>query len=748
MGFSITLSKELVDRLEVFPEKLLSTIEDKLEQLVKLDQASGYEIYSSLLISVWNKLRFNPFPLEFSIDVKAAQGTPHLKGLTLRNSNDERYLFKLSIDQIAPSSLWQLEWLLVHIDQRLKNANIHGKYSIPQIESCLERSKRGFLISGVGIKKESGNDLTKEAEGSARFLWNKRKEELYLSIRSSKALTQLANSNIIELVKKYLIKIERNQNRKIIIPAALIKKRISDCLSGPEQIGINYPVEVLAAYSLVDTNQQNQTDSTTTKDNQDEKSDTKVLDIRISEDRMRAYIHDFDTNIYHLKNNVFSKSWIENQLIMNRLSKESYNKELPFIEEYLNNKNNLTGLIVARGRPFQGPENPSIVPLFEPLLEEENIYELNQGIKYSNPSKNAIVEKDTLIARVEYDQPYSEGIDVHGENVIQNSQDSLGVHIGPGVIEKGYGEFWSDVYGLPKIHGKKIEIMTVKIYETDVVSKSNNLNVEGPIEIRGDVYDGAHVVATGDIIIRGNVEASTVISRHGSITVFGGIITNERYKIQAAKNIIVNYIENSNILAGENIQVKKSILNSNVFVGGSLIVLDNPGGLIAGGKIVVGKNISVCKIGFESGKKTSLKSGDDWHREYKISINEKRKNELEQYIINLRASLRDRVKSVHNDNDIALGRDVTNTKIARTRKIISYLNRRLKKIRSGLAYNQSAKVLIWGQTQGDVDITISGRYVPVNGNLREVAIKGGQRLNRVSPLLSYLKKFAPTRDST
>ena len=84
--------------------------------------------------------------------------------------------------------------------------------------------------------------------------------------------------------------------------------------------------------------------------------------------------------------------------------------------------------------------------------------------------------------------------------------------------------------------------------------KSGNIIFDGPVEIRGDIDQGATVEATGDIKIIGNVEAATVRSRKGSVVVDGVIILKRTDRSQRYPS---HFIENSQVVAGERLLVQK-----------------------------------------------------------------------------------------------------------------------------------------------------------------------------------------------
>jgi len=139
----------------------------------------------------------------------------------------------------------------------------------------------------------------------------------------------------------------------------------------------------------------------------------------------------------------------------------------------------------------------------------------------------------------------------------------------------------------------------------DVNFKTGNVKFDGVILIEGDVRSGFRVDATESLIVNGMVEAASLYSRNGDITIKHGIMGQDRAKILSGGNIKCTFIQNANVSARKDITVEKYILNSVVQSGGAISV-NTAEGLIRGGKVLAEDRIDVRVVGGERGTPTEI----------------------------------------------------------------------------------------------------------------------------------------------
>ncbi len=90
---------------------------------------------------------------------------------------------------------------------------------------------------------------------------------------------------------------------------------------------------------------------------------------------------------------------------------------------------------------------------------------------------------------------------------------------------------------------------------------SGNVDFDGSVEVNGDVTQGMTVKASGDIVVRGTVEGST-LEAGGHVQVLGGVIAQAR--IRAGGTIGARFVEGASLYAGTSIAVDDMALQSDL----------------------------------------------------------------------------------------------------------------------------------------------------------------------------------------
>ena len=131
---------------------------------------------------------------------------------------------------------------------------------------------------------------------------------------------------------------------------------------------------------------------------------------------------------------------------------------------------------------------------------------------------------------------------------------------------------------------------------------------DGTISIRGDVEAGFKVKATGDIEIKGSVNASEIRGRN--VYISGGITGADRAKVFAQNDVRTAFAENALIEAAGDVFIIDNALHSQIRAGKRLI-MEEKRGQITGGHAVAGELISVKNIGNSSFVVTKVSVGVD-----------------------------------------------------------------------------------------------------------------------------------------
>jgi uncharacterized protein (DUF342 family) len=111
---------------------------------------------------------------------------------------------------------------------------------------------------------------------------------------------------------------------------------------------------------------------------------------------------------------------------------------------------------------------------------------------------------------------------------------------------------------------RDICIGDIYIIKGDVSFKTGNIEYSGDILVRGNVNAGFSVVADGNVSIEGLVESANIVSKTGNVFLKGSVFGLNNARIIAAKNIIAENLQDAKVRAGKTVTVKKQIRNCQI----------------------------------------------------------------------------------------------------------------------------------------------------------------------------------------
>jgi len=107
--------------------------------------------------------------------------------------------------------------------------------------------------------------------------------------------------------------------------------------------------------------------------------------------------------------------------------------------------------------------------------------------------------------------------------------------------------------------GRNICIGSIYVIGGDVDYKTGNIEYSGDVLIKGNVNAGFSVIADGNISIEGVVESAYIESKNGNVFLKGSVFGLNNALIIADKNINAENIQDAKIKAGQNLVVKGQI---------------------------------------------------------------------------------------------------------------------------------------------------------------------------------------------
>lgn len=276
---------------------------------------------------------------------------------------------------------------------------------------------------------------------------------------------------------------------------------------------------------------------------------------------------------------------------------------------FASNRQYCTDYVFAKGEPPVEGVDGEITYLFNTDLSTKPTVKEDGSVDFYHLNTICACTKGQELAKMRKEVVGKPGRNVLGEAVIPREVKKVQLKYGKNmhVSEDGL-TLICDIDGHVNLTGDTVFVSGVLELENIDTSTGNIDNYEGNLLIKGNVTSGFSVHANGDIEIRGVVEGATVTAS-GQITVARGVNGMGRGLVKAGTNVIVKYVENARIEAGNYVQAE-TILNSDV-TAKTTITVEGKKGLISGSHVRAGQKITAKVIGSEMGSDTVLEVGTD-----------------------------------------------------------------------------------------------------------------------------------------
>jgi len=351
----------------------------------------------------------------------------------------------------------------------------------------------------------------------------------------------------------------------------------------------------------------------------------ECMQVTISDDKMQAYLV-FKRVEGDLK---FSARELE-QFLLAQGVKSGFQSDTIYLISQRPQDFYFSQNVVATGTPPVAGQDGYINVLYGDDSDggrEHRPTEREDGsVDYREVMRLANVKAGQLIAERVPPKPGVPGKAVTGEDVAPKEGKETHFKIGKNVVvnpEKV--AMYAAIDGLvTKTDKDKLNVFPVFEVNGDVDYNIGNIDFVGTVVIRGNILTGFRVKASGDIRVTGGIEGAEVESE-GSIEISGGIIGSNKGFVKAGRNIRCSFIQEGNVVAGDEVFVTQSIMHSNVRAG-RWVKCMGAKGLIVGGTIQAGERVTARMIGNTMSTATVIEVGV--------------RPELRQELGELRASMR------------------------------------------------------------------------------------------------------------
>ena len=355
---------------------------------------------------------------------------------------------------------------------------------------------------------------------------------------------------------------------------------------------------------------------------------------------------------------LLSRDDVEREMRILHMRAEIIDAEL---NKFFNERTYCTDFLVAEGTPMQPGIDGYVEYLFNTDSSRKPTVKEDGSVDYFNLNTVVSCAKGQKLAILHPEKEGIPGRDVYGNKLLPPKVGRGQLKFGKEVeISEDGMELFAKSEGHVTLEKDKVEVSGVMEFENIDTSTGNIENFEGNLLVKGNIKSGFRVSASGDIEVKGIIEAAEVTAG-GQITVAKGINGREKAIIKSGKNVIAHYIENATVRA-EGYVMADAILNSHVDAGDNIVVKGKKG-LISGGRVRALKYIQAKVLGSTMGVTTEIDVGTDPEEKQRLIDLEQQNTELRKLI--------DRIKPVlmATRQKIANGEKITPEMVSQTKAI-------------------------------------------------------------------------------
>lgn len=263
--------------------------------------------------------------------------------------------------------------------------------------------------------------------------------------------------------------------------------------------------------------------------------------------------------------------------------------------------------IIARGQPPVNGQNGKIKDYYPRQHQLKYATRENGNIDFKSLNLIHNVKKGEVICEITRPTEPEDGMDVFGEPVKGKMGVMPPIPQGKNVVyspEKD--KLVSACEGNLSFRSGRFQVENVFQVNGNVDNSVGNVDFSGSVLIRGDVLEGFHVKAKGDITVMGIVEGA-FLKAGGNILLHKGMRGMRSGVLEADGSVTAKFLEDCKIYARGDIQAEY-IINSEVSCENNLTLLGRRGAFI-GGKCNVFNLMKVKAVGAESHIPTQVTLG-------------------------------------------------------------------------------------------------------------------------------------------
>lgn len=710
------------------PDHIIRRAIGKLESEKRAGSIAYYKTFVQEFRDLWQRIRADlqatPEAEFGEITFTLGSGAPKLDGLIVEAGDSEKTAYLLTIE-LEPEKIKQarFDFLKLNLEAQLAAIGVNTLGNQAQLFASWVKAARGEKIVKRAITQVP--KVVDDAKGYS-LISNKSRHEVSLMVRTKELLRD--RKAVEAMVEQACVTVEKfsaaNQVKMEFLREQLVD-RLKSSMRGQEIFGLGLPALYLIGYGTEGLVTPVTLGSGAAKEKSVAKAPPVVKDYpgkgllqcSIDPDKMCATIESFDVNLYTQKAQLVSLEWIKLELERMGITYNDDDAILEAVKTSIEKGESLDGAVVARGRAAKAPKGPFLKEVFkDSKLKGEDA----GGVDIREMQQRSIVKAGALIAEIRYKEEPVIGKDIYGTEMPAPAGEEFTVAVGEGVEQRGT-QFFALADGLPKLENNTVLLNKALVHEGDVNLRTGNIRFNGSAEIKGSIDSGATVEVTGDLIVHGTIRDGFV-RVGGNLDARSGVVTGKGI-LRVKGDVVAEFMENSRVICGGNVSVRKAILNCHVLSGGFVKTPDATG-VIGGGQISSLKNIETNKLGFPSGAGTKVFAGVNYRAKLSFDIRQARMDRV------ISASLEDRNAL----RELARRKDGQKTKkheqllqelqarLNRYKPLIEKLKAHLDLASKQITFDPDARIIVRGTLYPSVKVEVAGVVVAVLHEVVEVLI--------------------------
>jgi len=256
--------------------------------------------------------------------------------------------------------------------------------------------------------------------------------------------------------------------------------------------------------------------------------------------------------------------------------------------------------VVAQGTPPQHGQPGHIQWLID-NPEQDN----SQSISHYDRSTYRVVKTGDTIAKVIQPTLGVDGHNVQGHAIPAKPGLPIDLEFDESIMQDASGNLIAQQHGLIESSQNKIQINQILQVDGYVDFSTGNIDFIGNVLIHRGVRDCFIVKATGQVEVKGLIEAAT-IDCEGDLIAHGGMAGRERGNAIVGGTLSGKYLDNVTGQIQGDLQLDREVINCELTIHGQVLI---PHGRITGGKLCVTGPIDIASLGSAAGTHTHLVLG-------------------------------------------------------------------------------------------------------------------------------------------